>query len=208
MGLAKKFEFWVHGLASAGSGISDWAPNSSFWTSACSAGQQMTVLPNASVHNAVMWGTVDYVLGDIAHWIAMGPAWDPNSPKPKPRPQKPHPKEKWYAKFVDEEEMHKRDMASAKYYALGRRMEEEERQLSGAETMADVKNAVLFEEELMNTPLPKTMTKNRTPKKFTEDPKFPRGATAMGYGEKFEKYDFKKEPFKEEFDEKKPPMKK
>lgn len=156
----------------------------------------MTVLPNASVHNAVMWGTVDYVLGDIAHWIAMGPAWDPNNPtsvpcfdspspppppppppkvvKPKPKPQqKPHPKEKWFAKFVDEEEMRNREIASAKYYAMGRRMEEE------GETMKDVKEGVVFEEELMNTKVPESMTKNRKPKKFLDDPKATRSILSM-----------------------------
>jgi len=200
-GSCKKFSFWVHGLSSTGTSA-DWAPNSSFWTASCTNGQNMPVPVNGSIHWAVALFTVNSVLGDIADWVAAPASWDPNSPssipcydspsppppspppkptkpKPKPKPEKPAVKpsygwEKKYAKFWDTERGREEEFATAKMYAMGRRMEEEERQLSAGETMADVKAAVLFEEELMNTPIPPVMLKGRKPK----------------YG-KFEKFDFK-----------------
>jgi len=223
-GSCKRFSFWVHGLSHAGS-PADWTPNTTFWTSdgACTDPQQMTVPVNGSVHWAMALGTTSEVIGDIADWVAAPASWDPNSPssipcydspsppppspiyKPKPKPwQKPKPHEKWFAKFVDEEEQRAREVAQSKYmYAYGRRMQE--RQLSGGETMKDVEDGAAFEEEMVNMSPPPAMLKGRKPKRPIDsitkkemkysDPKLKK------YGEKY----FKE---KEEEKEEKPPPKK
>jgi hypothetical protein len=127
-GSCKRFSFWVHGLSSTGT-AADWAPNSTFWTTAgsCTDPQMMFVPINSSVHFAVALDSAASVITDIEDWVAAPPTWDPNSPssipcydspsppppspiyKPKPKPwQKPKPHEKWFAKFVDPEDYAKK----------------------------------------------------------------------------------------------------